>query len=795
MAPMRQALPQLFRAIIVLAACFNCLQEHGQGTGTDPESLSHETGQTTDAPKPPTAPKSPVRALMAESSFMEPSEPCHHRRDVMKLEKLLEVLRREIVRGHSADVWSLLGKWGAPDTYVHNLDNLTYDGYPQIQCSDLDFLARHKVRFEESIYDHVYQTRYANISYMTVLELALHMTRGANQRALNMAMNRNEVAVGIQDNRIEERVAIIRILLEKGFLWGSGDLVCKVVPFESGYQTIVRQAFARTILHDLVRDSIHLNRTRINFLLQSCGGKGMDGVVWILGEAPGAFSLPGLLSRRTVLMNAAQDDDLNDTFINFPELINLYKVLQAPLTTVDQDGWNAEMHAARALKKEHVNLLKKTTLETWQQEARHGFSILFLGENVSDKLADACVWVAVHVNYLVYIGASFFMCCALFDASLFVSKMYNGRSLDRLLSSLRVFSRCSCTFLCAEMLLRVLWLLTLNTAFLNMPPVITIAWERQVNPFEIPAVSKWNPLPVTVHAIYSLCLVLVAIFGVPDYLYVRSKSEANDSPTPAAPEDRYQDPTCHLLGCICVFGLMTLLMIIYLQIVLRPLEMDPKKIGLWFGSLLVQIKITMDDTLSPEARLDLQRAFDPDAPSNIPGHRDYQPLQNESEAREESSLQDRYQAVRQMMHHWNRWACCMVTPFNTKMWHLLMFSHKRKIHISGGKGPAEGRWCQVEIACRFAMSYISNGLYKAIIVYTLPLWLSRGGLTDFVLNAFATVYIVELDDLANRDEWKLLPDVEFVRLRSKSKQSTTSSTATASTGLTGLTGLTTLESV
>jgi hypothetical protein len=47
---------------------------------------------------------------------------------------------------------------------------------------------------------------------------------------------------------------------------------------------------------------------------------------------------------------------------------------------------------------------------------------------------------------------------------------------------------------------------------------------------------------------------------------------------------------------------------------------------------------------------------------------------------------------------------------------------------------------------------------QAIIVYTLPLWLCRGGLTDFVLNAFATVYIVELDDLTSRDEWRLLED-------------------------------------
>ena len=59
------------------------------------------------------------------------------------------------------------------------------------------------------------------------------------------------------------------------------------------------------------------------------------------------------------------------------------------------------------------------------------------------------------------------------------------------------------------------------------------------------------------------------------------------------------------------------------------------------------------------------------------------------------------------------------------------------------------------------MSYVSNGLYKAIIVYTLPLWLCRGGLTDFVLNAFATVYIVELDDLKSRNKWKLLDDAHL----------------------------------
>ena len=120
-----------------------------------------------------------------------------------------------------------------------------------------------------------------------------------------------------------------------------------------------------------------------------------------------------------------------------------------------------------------------------------------------------------------------------------------------------------------------------------------------------------------------------------------------------------------------------------------------------------------------------------------------------------------------------------------------MFSHEKtqKMHLSVGDGPSEVgheiQWSDFEIKCRFAMSYISNGLYKAIIVYTLPLWLSRGGLTDFVLNAFATVYIVELDDLASRDEWKWISEQKFFDLSKQhsrhSKRSTTIWSSEAST--------------
>ena len=69
-------------------------------------------------------------------------------------------------------------------------------------------------------------------------------------------------------------VGIVRLLLESGFLWGSGDLICKVVPEENDYRKEVREAFARTVLHDLVRNDVHLNEDQLSLMKKSkkCGG-------------------------------------------------------------------------------------------------------------------------------------------------------------------------------------------------------------------------------------------------------------------------------------------------------------------------------------------------------------------------------------------------------------------------------------------------------------------------------------------------------------------------------------------
>lgn len=53
------------------------------------------------------------------------------------------------------------------------------------------------------------------------------MTRKAKERAM-MSFLYEQWHVQDQDFIMQKRVKIVRLLLESGFLWGSGDLVCQV---------------------------------------------------------------------------------------------------------------------------------------------------------------------------------------------------------------------------------------------------------------------------------------------------------------------------------------------------------------------------------------------------------------------------------------------------------------------------------------------------------------------------------------------------------------------------------------
>ena len=418
--------------------------------------------------------------------------------------------------------------------------------------------------------------------------------------------------------------------------------------------------------------------------------------------------------------------------------------MQAPLTTVNPDGWNAEMLAAGQLNAAHVGYVQRAVARKWRDEYREAFSIPFLPEDASDALADTCVAASGHIFLLT-------MACA---------------------AMLVLFLTCSAikfpaitpvtTLQCMDMMFRVLWLFVLNTAFLTVPPVILTACRKHVSVFAVPHVAKWNPLPLTIKLVLVVCAIIVACFMFADATKIyemrkdRETAPATAQDKEATPQDRYQDPNSPLLGCICIYLLMTFLMIIYLQTVMNPLAMDPKRVGLWLGALLVQVRFTLDDnTVQEEVRHDghtlrhqLMAFFRSHAHSS------------ESHSRDLESPCSVPEPDRNVVLSWTRWASCMVTPENSKIWMLhldawegncrLLCSHEpgEPANMIENKDKKRQRhpWNKCQIWSRFVMSYLSNGLYKAILVYTLPLWLCRGGLADFVLNAFALVYIVELDD-------------------------------------------------
>ncbi|CAE7623490.1 ALG11 [Symbiodinium sp. CCMP2456] len=527
-----------------------------------------------------------------------------------------------------------------------------------MSCSDLDYMARHRVVYEEPFYDRHLQSRKMEKLSLTILELALHMTRHANERILMNFLEWNAEHAQQHGGDLEDRIQIIRLLLESGFLWGSSDLVCHVVPPDNGYRSMVRDAFARTVLHDLVRDAVHLSWHRIVELRQSpaCGGNNMDGVVWIGAQAPDSFTLTGLFNQKTVLMLAAEDGSDHDAaVINFPELVRLYTMMGAPLTTVNEYGWNAEMLAAAKLNYEHAGCLRRTVEHQWYQECEHQFAYLssaFLPHpwSLPAWLADIAVTASLHIHWLAWLALACMLITVVFCFMLSSCCNASGQGCFTLQT--------------IDIFFRVLWLLILNTAVVALPPIVAIAVQQQVGLFSVPPVSKWNPLPLATKFIVRITLDdrTVQEEIKQDRKAVRKAFDAARKAMWDASRS-----VCSQMGC----GIVT-----KAQVAQADRSLDA--LGLLHGNAELS---------------------------------------------------------------------------NSKMWSLHILASACDGQVTrmklgqddGHRARARDPWGMREIQFRFVMSYISNGLYRAILVYTLPLWLCRGSLVDFVLNAFALVYIVELD--------------------------------------------------
>ncbi|CAK9031527.1 unnamed protein product [Durusdinium trenchii] len=522
----------------------------------------------------------------------------------------------------------------------------------------------------------------------------------------------------------------------------------------------------------------------------------MDGVVWVLAQAPGAFTMLGLLERQTVLMHAAQDADQHDkASISFKELVQLYLVMQMPLTTVDPYGWNAEMLAARKLRRNHVEVLRHEVVGTWYRDYKEACKKWlstsdFMSNALSDGYVNASLMFARLARILLVVFVILLMLLIVDGCQSFC-----GCQWDPIWRIKTEVQKCGWDYddagflLLVDMSFRVLWLLMINTAFLQVPPLLTTGYENQVLPGvgNIPSVSIWNPLPMTAVVIGCLSLVSATLWAYFDYCnavpnwaadektaewaarssldtasYQHStrptkfastattsaKMETSSSTIPASttasyppgnkptwsssfglicdekevqkklkkpiPEDRFQDPTSHFLGCVCIFVLVTSLMVIYIETILQPLEMNPKRMGLWLGALLVQVRITLDDkTLKEEEGYNKT----PPTKKHQASQREayyYSQLQLcehqatdlasdfESEGDEHGAKKTPEHSDAQLLRHWLRWACCMVTPENREMWGLHLSARRwnssitreaeAEAKVSHGKAPCFRRW-------------------------------------------------------------------------------------------------------
>eukprot|EP00438_Fugacium_kawagutii_P006505 Skav209098 [mRNA] locus=scaffold179:52654:58492:+ [translate_table: standard] len=473
-----------------------------------------------------------------------------------------------------------------------------------------------------------------------------------------------------------------------------------VVPKKNGYRTTVREAFARTVLHDLVRNSVHLGRKQLSVWRKSdkCGGNDMDGVVWILAQAPGSFTLLGLFDPKTVLMHAAQDEEEkhDSASISFRELVQLY-------------------------------------MDIWRKDYREGSHVSripqWITNYVSDFYVQFCLSFAVVARFLFVIFLLVFLLLLAVMAPYAFERMCGCHGL---ICISKAVSKCGGSLLFADMSFRVLWLLMINTAFLQVPPLIltsctSIERVRWVLPGfgEIPPVSLWNPLPLTTLVVIGVSSSFSALcWGCLDWSRAKRWEHEKREEDKREPEDRFQDPTCHFLGCACICMLVTILMVIYVRTIVEPLEMNPKRMGLWFGALLVQVRVTLDDKTFQQDVKDLQRLKEAiqKAIVEADGHESYFKLTAcEFHEDDPTNLTSDSENTGKRFRR-----CCYGAPRALATMGLL--------HGDAGESG------------------------NAIIVYTLPLWLCRGGLVDFVLNAFALVYIVELDDL--KEEQKKTWDLE-----------------------------------
>eukprot|EP00931_Biecheleriopsis_adriatica_P073508 TRINITY_DN47777_c0_g1_i1.p1 TRINITY_DN47777_c0_g1~~TRINITY_DN47777_c0_g1_i1.p1 ORF type:complete len:1264 (-),score=148.02 TRINITY_DN47777_c0_g1_i1:75-3866(-) len=424
----------------------------------------------------------------------------------------------------------------------------------------------------------------------------------------------------------------------------------------------------------------------------------------VLSDSKSAFVLADLAEGETLLMVTACKS-LPFHRLGFDDLVSVYRVMQISVDHTDKVGQSAIMRSAFCGREDRTGFLADALHEDWTERQRWEWWQW---------------WPVVNMTYTLL------TVCGFFTLLFVVAKVREAPSGENVLESVLTDRR-------LEVLAKLAILFFINLSVIYVPPFWDLLGEKDYfyRAWLVWEVPLWN---ITPRVISITCVVLCCIcfaFMIFDFweAYQHAKStKSNDELGGIQPTDRYQSPATSFTDCVLVFVLMTTLMWLFLLYVWTPQRVTLFRKCLWGASVLVQGNIMISV--------------------------------------KEMKKTNFFDWACSLL----RWTFCMDEsgggPHNKEIWAM----HMRAALATGGadyvpvgfppNNRVEGkRFSWPEIFFRFIFSYASNGLYRALIIYTLPIWLSSNeDISQFVLNAFAITFIVSLDDVPDEHKegkWKL----------------------------------------
>jgi len=270
---------------------------------------------------------------------------------------------------------------------------------------------------------------------------------------------------------------------------------------------------------------------------------------------------------------------------------------------------------------------------------------------------------------------------------------------------------------------------------------------------EILRTESWNLLPIQSYppVLVALSLIWCAVTGWDFRMAINKSDETSQTATPVS---IFQDPAVGLSKCLCTFVLMLLFAYIYISKVSVVINMTIFSRTLWVLSLFIQLHMT---TSQSDMRSSVQPNTEtPEEPAVVSNLRWLTRLEKINDYNLWAALfHGRQLRVKGETEHVT--VVGQMKPTGSEAGTVILEGQLKASTSSPGKG--EAVMSKPEAFMRFCMCYLANGALQFIVVFSLPLFLATAEQeVDFVLNAFAATFIVELDDCQSETTYEIHED-------------------------------------